>query len=625
MEGKSFKHLLLYMSIGGIVILMAEYTFIFLNLKPEGIDLTKFLHDTDLTGYLTRASVLGIFLMFCIQEAVIKVRVNKRGQNIASKITLVISAIIISALFVYIDKLDYLQDYAVFVYVPLAIASLILIHESAILLGSGLKITDNKIDLSTDGIKKIDKKGAFLIPTVDGVGFPLYNIYRSFLISGGAGSGKTASWYHWLLILGLEQGHSGIVYDFKREFSDYTFNVLKYFNSHLNYKIVDFVDLSRSHRINPLDPDSIINNAYIKEYMTSYMVNLQKDWIKKQDFWAKAVISLVTGATIFLKNNHPEFCTIPHLNEFLLRLSPKQMVNLVKKDIESEAFVAGIEEAVFDKNSGGQVSGVFQTLRDSLAPMCMAEIYWVLTGNDFSLHLNDPKNPTVMCLRSSQGLREQLSPLNALIFTISLKHMMIPDQNESLLYMDEGTTFYIPKIEETPEVARSMGIGLIYGEQDISAQDRVYSKEIRTSIMGAIGNKAFGQTSETDTLKYVTDLFGTHEVIKRNINSGTSDNMSNTNYSSNESYNLKDEKIVKNSDILNLEQGEFYCNLVEGKKKKSLYKGRIKLPKDVNPDYEKFEEKNTVPQFVKGVSEEMVYQNFIKVKNDIDDIKERYF
>ena len=87
----------------------------------------------------------------------------------------------------------------------------------------------------------------------------------------------------------------------------------------------------------------------------------------------------------------------------------------------------------------------------------------------------------------------------------------------------------------------------------------------------------------------------------------------------------KDEKIVKNSDILNLEQGEFYCNLVEGQKKKSLYKARIKLPKAVNSDYGEFEKKNTVPQFIKGLSDEMVYQNFVQVKNDIDSLKEMYF
>ena len=625
MEGKNFKHLLLYLTVGGVAVLMLEYAFIILNLGSEVIDIRKFIIDAKLTGYSVRAFVIGTFFAFGFQEAIIKVKINRKKRSLLAIFSLVTFGITTGVWFTYIDQVPYLGEYCQFTYIPVGVTALILLHNIAQMVAPGLNLSDKKQDLSTVNEKKLVQTGAFYFPTVGGGGFPVNNIYRSLLLNGSAGSGKTASWYHWALIMGIQQNHSGILYDFKREFLDYAYNVLKYFNSKLNFKVIDFIDLKRSHRVNPIHPESLKNNAHIQSFITAYMLNLQKDWIKKKDFWATGTIGLVTGATIFLKNNHPEYCTIPHLNEFLLKLKAEEMVKLIKQDVESEAYVAGIAEAVGDKNSGAQVSGILQTVRDSIAPMAFPELYWILTGHDFDLHLNNPDNPTLLCLRSSQGLRDQLGPVNALIFTVAIKQMIRDDQNPSLLYMDEAPTFYIPKIEEIPEVARSAKIGLLYGEQDLSAKDRVYGKEIRTGIMGAIANKAFGQTSETDTIKYVSDLFGTHEVIKRRVNTGTSDNLSSTNYSSGENYDLKDEKIIRNTDMLDLDKGEFFCNLVESEKKGSLYKGRIILPEVANSDYKQFKEKHTVPEFIHGVDENLVYENFLQVKKDIETLRHMYF
>jgi Primosomal protein N'' (replication factor Y) - superfamily II helicase len=134
----------------------------------------------------------------------------------------------------------------------------------------------------------------------------IINPFRSTLLSGSAGAGKTYFFIRHVIDQHLKKGFSMLVYDFKySDLSTMTNNkLLKYAK---NYKVkpciyvISFDEIM--HRCNPLEPQGMTDITDATEASRTIMLGLNREWIKKQgDFFVESAISFVTALIWYLWN-----------------------------------------------------------------------------------------------------------------------------------------------------------------------------------------------------------------------------------------------------------------------------------------------------------------------------------
>ncbi len=154
---------------------------------------------------------------------------------------------------------------------------------------------------------------------VDGKTIVLDNPYRGIYVQGGAGSGKSVSLVYPILKQAIEKNYSGICYDFKSpELANFIFQQASKRKSEVKPYFIDFKDARRSIQINPLDPRLMTKTAYANEYAQTLMYNLSPNNIKNENYWIMEAKSVLTGLIWYLKTDHPEYCTLPHIISLLL-------------------------------------------------------------------------------------------------------------------------------------------------------------------------------------------------------------------------------------------------------------------------------------------------------------------
>ncbi|UWX55780.1 hypothetical protein NYZ99_04995 [Maribacter litopenaei] len=139
--------------------------------------------------------------------------------------------------------------------------------------------------------------------TVDDKNVLLENPYRGIYIQGGAGSGKTLSLIHPIVIQAVTKNYSGICYDFKSpELTRLLFANLKKGEGIVHPYFIDFKEARRSARTNPLQPELLPKIAYAHEYARTLMYNLSPKNIKNEDYWMMEAKSVLTGLISVSKN-----------------------------------------------------------------------------------------------------------------------------------------------------------------------------------------------------------------------------------------------------------------------------------------------------------------------------------
>ena len=411
------------------------------------------------------------------------------------------------------------------------------------------------------------------------------NPFRGTLVIGGAGSGKSHSIAEPILSQASEKGYCGIVYDFKfPTLSDFAY--AQYCrkpanpsavaeaggpaNAPLAFYVVNFEDLTRSHRVNPLKPEYIPAAAYASEYALSIVNNLMPETIAKPDFWSRSAQSLLAATIWYLKKNHPQHCTLPHVIQMVVCRDYRVLLSLLAQDYECASMVRPILTAS-EMKAANQTAGMVSTLQLGLGRINTPEICYVLSGDEFSLDLNDPAAPKVLCLGSSPTLSETFAPLISLTVTVALKLMNQQNKRHSYVLLDEAPTLYIPHLDQLPATARSNRVATIYMAQDFSQMKKQYGQNEAEVLISNLNNQFFGRVANLHTAEYVSRLFGKQERVVRsesasnntprgmlfNPKAGPGSQGSST------SHSLAERTVVQPQELLNLEVGHFMGTTVE--------------------------------------------------------------
>lgn len=400
------------------------------------------------------------------------------------------------------------------------------------------------------------------------------NPFRGTLVLGGAGSGKTYSIGEPFLEQFVKKGMCGLIYDFKFPvLAGAAQKALVYagqLKKPIRHRVINFMDMERTEKINPLRPQDMPMPAYAMEYAKTILHNLNPGGAKGGDnFFEISAEAYLTGIIWFLKNNYPALCTVPHVVAIAVYEDFTHVLSMLKSDPRSQALVQSIITAV-EQKAEKQVAGIISSLQIPLARLATPEISWVLSPDEarnegFSLDLNNPLNPTILTIGNDPTLARTFSPVISCIIAVALKLMNQQHKHPSFVLIDEGATIYVPGLEVIPATARSNQVAMLYMTQDVAQMVDAYGKDKTQVLISNLNNQFFGKINSAETAKLVSDMVGKEDVEMVSVSAGKSMGGGKVSGGRNvsQSVSVQERQVVRVQDAYTLRQGEFIGQTVE--------------------------------------------------------------
>jgi len=433
-----------------------------------------------------------------------------------------------------------------------------------------------------------------VLPVRKGANIVLENIKRGIVIFGSGGAGKTESVFMPLISHAANCGICGINYDYKDgELTE----IVNYFyqGSEIDtYTIIPHRP-ELSHRVNPVHPDYIDSQEMVTELVSVLFSNLRKKDAKENGFFMD-VPEATLAATIWrLKCDFPQYCTLPHAIAICLVKSPKELAEFLNQNMHSRVMGAPFFDSLLSEN---QMSGIKASMSNDLRKFAFPSAFYILSGNEVDLHVNDPKSPCMINLVNSPGKRNVISPFLAMIFTTALKLMQRRNMKDSYLLMDEAATLNLPSFSQIPATMRSFNIATIYSLQDKVLGTEQYGDVTARAILANLSYQVIGKTNDPESVKYYKQIV--EEIEKKQISKSYGTGFM-PKGESRHTESLKETSKYKSQDFFGLNVGEFLV-LSDGKSRKVNFDlmpfERVTLkirnhitPKDLDDNYNRiFEE-----------------------------------
>ncbi len=355
----------------------------------------------------------------------------------------------------------------------------------------------------------------------------IINPFRGLLIMGSPGSGKSYFIIQHIIKQHIEKGFSMFVYDFK--FDDLTRITYNQFlkNKH-RYKtepkfyVINFDDLSRSHRCNPLDVSTMHDITDAAESSRTIMLGLNQQWIKKGgDFFVESPINFVTALIWFLCNyKNGKYCTLPHVIE-LAQVEYDKLFSILRAEPQIEVLINPFVTAYLN-DAKEQLEGQIASAKISLSRLSSPQLYYILCGNDFSLDINNPAQPKIVCMGNNPQKTQTYGAVISLYITAITRMMNKKNCDKSSLIFDEFPTIYFNGMDNLIATARSNKVATTLAVQDASQLKLHYGKEQAEVILNIVGNIISGQVSG-ETAKQLSEKFGKILQDRQSINVNRND------------------------------------------------------------------------------------------------------
>jgi len=444
----------------------------------------------------------------------------------------------------------------------------------------------------------------------------IINPFRGLLVCGTPGSGKSYFVIQHIIRQHIQKGFTMLVYDFKYDdLTKIAYNTLLK-NKHV-YKVepkfytINFDDLSKSHRCNPLDASTMFDITDATEASRSIMMGLNKEWIKKEgDFFVESPINFVTAIIWFLKKYQDgKYLTLPHVIE-LMQIDYEKLFSVLRTEPEIEALINPFISA-YQNDAMEQLEGQIASAKIGMARLSSPQLYWVLCVSDFTLDINDPRAPKIVCLANNPQKQQIYGAVLSLYITRLIKLVNQKEKLKSSLIFDEFPTIYFKDIDSLIATARSNKVATCLGIQDLSQLKKDYGVEQSAVIMNITGNIISGQVAG-ETAKFLSERFGKINQIKDSISINRTD--------TSVSRSTQLDFAVPQSRIASLSSGEFVGMVADDPNKKIKLKtfhceiiNQHDLLAAENNAYK------SLPKIV-NVDLQMVNDNFRKIKGEISEI-----
>ncbi|PZX57623.1 type IV secretory system conjugative DNA transfer VirD4/TraG family protein [Algoriphagus ratkowskyi] len=444
----------------------------------------------------------------------------------------------------------------------------------------------------------------------------IINPFRGLMVLGTPGSGKSYFVIRHVITQHIKKGFSMFVYDFK--FDDLSAIVYNTWlqNKH-RYKVVpefyviNFDDLTRSHRCNPLAPETMLDITDAAESARTILMGLNREWIKKQgDFFVESPINFLTAIIWFLrKYNGGEFCTLPHVIE-LMQADYDELFTVLRTEKDIDVLINPFVNAYLN-DVMEQLEGQIASAKISMARLSSSQLYYVLSGNDFTLDINNPEEPKLVCMGNNPQKIQIYGAVLSLYVNRLVKLVNQKGKLKSSLIFDEFPTIYLNGMDSLIATARSNKVATTLGVQDLSQLRKDYGRELADVIMGIVGNIVSGQVNG-DSARQLSDRIGKIMQDRQSLSINSGDT------SISKSKQL--ESAVPPSTISSLSSGEFVGMVADNPDCKLTLKAfHSEIINDHKALKKEQENYQAIPE-IRKLDNTIVQRNYLQIKQDVQDI-----
>lgn len=452
----------------------------------------------------------------------------------------------------------------------------------------------------------------------------IVNPFRASIVLGTPGSGKSYAVVNNYIKQQIEKGFAMYIYDYK--FPDLSEIAYNHLLTHLDgyeikpkYYVINFDNPRKSHRCNPINPSFMtdISDAYESAY--TIMLNLNRSWIQKQgDFFVESPIILLAAIIWFLKiYKNGKYCTFPHAIEFLNKKYADTFTILTSYP-ELENYLSPFMDA-WEGGAQDQLQGQIASAKIPLSRMISPQLYWVMTGDDFTLNINNPKEPKLLCVGNNPDRQNIYSAALGLYNSRIVKLINKKKQLKSSVIIDELPTIYFRGLDNLIATARSNKVAVCLGFQDYSQLTRDYGDKESKVIQNTVGNIFSGQVVG-ETAKTLSERFGKILQKRQSMTISRQDKTT--------SVNTQLDSIIPASKISNLTQGMFVGavsdNFDERIEQKIFHCEIVVDTEKVKRETIQYKPIPTIVDFTDSqgndIMEREIQENYNKIKQDVVDI-----
>ncbi|MFV0289613.1 MAG: TraM recognition domain-containing protein, partial [Mangrovibacterium sp.] len=253
--------------------------------------------------------------------------------------------------------------------------------------------------------------------------------------------------------------------------------------------------------------------------------------------------------------------------------------------------------------------------------MISPQLYWVMSGDDFSLDINNPEDPKVLVVGNNPDRQNIYGAALGLYNSRIVKLINKKGQLKSSVVIDELPTIYFKGLDNLIATARSNKVAVCLGFQDFSQLKRDYGDKEAAVVMNTVGNIFSGQVVG-ETAKTLSDRFG--KVLQKR------QSMSITRSDKTTSISTQMDSLIPPSKISNLSQGMFVGavadNFDERMEQKIFHAEIVVDNARVAAETRNYKEIPVITDFIdsngKDTLKEQVKLNYERIKSEIKQVVE---
>lgn len=386
----------------------------------------------------------------------------------------------------------------------------------------------------------------------------LVAIERGLMVIGNPGSGKSYSAFEPCIETMIRKGFTMLLYDFKYPtLTDFAYNqYLKHKGDLTNppeFCVINLSDPRTSLRFNPINPAYIKDPADSAEIAEIVMQNVNKGAQRKEDFFSDSAKIYFDAVVWFLRcYEGGKYCTFPHVLQ-MLTYEYKDVLEILETVKENAPKIAPFVNAMRG-GANEQLQGMLGSTQVPVSKLSSREVYWILSGDDGELDINNPDRPKILCLGNSPQRQSINGTVLALYTSRIFREINRPGQLQCGVLLDELPTIFLKGLDTLIATARSNKVSTVLGMQDLSQLVRDYGDKDAEVIFNNVASIISGQVSGK-TAERMSKMFGKRDQTKQSETIGRT----------NDSVNIsrQKEEILPVSKIETLSQGQFFGKVAD--------------------------------------------------------------
>ena len=377
------------------------------------------------------------------------------------------------------------------------------------------------------------------------------DVCRGTLIMGSPGSGKTRYIFKQLIRQSIGRGMPIFVFDLKYDgLTRFVYDTLQQAKPNLG-NVPSFFSFNFDNldtRCNVLQPESITDMSDAIETARTLFYGINRRAAKLQgEFFVESAVNFFAANIWFLRQYEDgRYCSLPHLIE-LMATDYARLFSILRSYPDVATLVQPFTDAL-QYNVMDQLQGQLDSARIPLFSLVSPKLYYLLSASDFTLDINNPKAPKIICLGSDPQKQHIYGAVVSLFVSRLLKTINRPGGIPCQVYIDEFPSFHALGMDTMLATCREHKVGIVLGIQTLDQLRKEYGRDQADALINLPANLLTSQVTG-DSARFTSELIG--KILQERSTVSTNSRDTST------SQSLQLDAALPASKIATLSSGEF--------------------------------------------------------------------